>query len=127
MHSANSANTDKLRSIENREQVELARRDELISILRNEILMHQSEIGLLKKELYLRDEETRRLMKKIIALEAGYFGTSSNHSYYDAAEPVATAADTIGSYPIIDAALRSSSRHIRSQLNTTLESGLNNF
>lgn len=127
MHSANSANTDKLRSIENREQVELARRDELISILRNEILMHQSEIGLLKKELYLRDEETRRLMKKIIALEAGYFGTSSSHSYYDAAEPVATAADTIGSYPIIDAALRSSSRHIRSQLNTTLESGLNNF
>lgn len=127
MHSANSANTDKLRSIESREQVELARRDELISILKNEILMHQSEIGLLKRELYLRDEETRRLMKKIIALEAGYFGASSSRSYYDTAESVTATPDTISSYPIVDAALRSSSRHLRSQLNTTIESGLHNF
>ncbi|ESU40716.1 Chromosome segregation protein SMC, partial [Giardia duodenalis] len=128
MHSANSANTDKLRLIESREQVELARRDEMISMLRNEILVHQSEIGLLKEELYLRDEETRRLMKKNIALEAGYFGVSSNQSYCDtAAGSLAATTDTISSYPIVDTALRSTSRQIRSQLNTTIESGLHNF
>lgn len=130
MHSANSANTDKLRLIENREQVEIARRDEMISMLRNEIIMHQSEIGLLKEELYLRDEEARRLMKKTIALETGYFGTGSCQLYYDSTTGSLVAndiADTGSNYPIVETALRSSSRQIRGQLNATLETGLHNL
>lgn len=130
MHSANSANADRLRLIEGREQVEIARRDEMISMLRNEIIMHQSEIGLLKEELYLRDEETRRLMKKTIALETGYFGASSCQPCYDSATGSLAAndiADAAGNYPIVDTVLRSSSRQIRDQLNTTIEAGLHNL
>lgn len=108
LHLQNSTNADRLRELEQRSSIEVARREETIHSLRSNNARITEDNAYLKQEIFVRDEEIRRLTARTLSLE-----TTLTHGALERSSPI---DPSIVPEAVVAATARSNSRYMRSRV-----------